>query len=224
MTPNDLKYGNDAQSFQDWAKEPNPYEDLMPKLSLTLPFANDSFEVLRELQYLTELTRASDLESKMPLFRKIDADMTGFLSGVFSRIGIEWKDEAFDYLISQISPLTVRLKDKYNRARPYQLAFYREIDLHPFASLSAGSASYPSGHTLNSGYILEVFSKIFEGAEIKLKKTWGVIAKSREALGLHYPSDNRFSAEILKKVMKHPHTEIAINTVFAMYDAKGGIK
>lgn len=224
MTLNYLKYGNASEPLQRWVQESNPYEDLMAEFSLTVPFANDSFEMLRELQYLTELSNATDLESKMPLFRKIDEDLWGFLRGVFNRIGIEWKDEACEYLISQISPLTARLKSQYNRPRPYQVAFYREVDLYPFASCTAGSASYPSGHTLNSGYFLEVFASIFEGAESKLKKTWGVIAKSREALGLHYPSDNKFSAEIVKKLMRHPHTQDVINKVFDMYNFKGGIK
>ena len=218
MNLDQLKYGNASKSIQEWVEVSNPYQDLVGQLSLIYPFTNFSFEMLRELNYLSKLTKSDNVKSKIELFKAIDNDMESYLRIVFGRIGIPWNTVAYDYIINQIAPLTARLKGVYNRARPFQIATYRDVDLHPFSSISAWSASYPSGHSLNSGYFLKIYALIFEGASEKLDKAWKVISKSREAMGLHYPSDNNFSVEILKKVMKHPHTETVVNQVYTMYD------
>jgi len=217
MELNLLKYGNPTRSIHEWTLASNPFEDLVTKLSLTFPYSNDSFEMLRELTFLSKLGAADDASSKMPLFRSIDRDLKSFLKGVLEKIGVPWNEDVYEYVISQIAPLTARLKKQYNRARPFQIALYREVDLFPSSSASAWSASYPSGHTLNAGYFLEIIGIVFEGVKPKLYKALNMIATSREALGLHYPSDNKFSLEILKKVMKHPHTKIVIEKSAEMY-------
>lgn len=224
MDINLLKYGNAAQSIQFWMTQPNPYQNLNSELSLIFPYSNDSFEMLRELTFLSKLMTADDIDQKLPLFQRIDEDLEGFLRGVLQSLGIPWSNEVFTYVKSQISPLTAILKAKYNRPRPFQVAYYREIDLFPFSSITAWSASYPSGHTLLAGYFLQIIGYVYEGIAPKLQKAVSMVAKSREALGVHYPSDNNFSLDILKKVMKHKHTEVVIDKVAEMHTAKSGIK
>ena len=103
-----------------------------------------------------------------------------------------------------ISGLIMQLKDYYQRARPYQVAYYTEQNLVPFNSASANTPSYPSGHSTQAYFIGLVESFKYPHKEKEIKKFCSMIAKSRETMGVHYESDTDFGKTIAIALSKHP--------------------
>ena len=72
---------------------------------------------------------------------------------------------------------------------------YRERPFEAYPSIEklseAGSSSFPSGHTLEAFAMATILSILFSGKKIVIPVfTWAVlVAYSRMALGVHYPSD-----------------------------------
>ena len=62
-------------------------------------------------------------------------------------------------IYDDIYPLILKLKYKYQRPRPYQLAQYYKLKLFPLRSNSVGTPSFPSGHTIQSQLILGVLGQ-----------------------------------------------------------------
>ncbi len=87
---------------------------------------------------------------------------------------------AFDSIIITI------LKYSINRQRPF------EIDNHIEKLSSGGSPSFPSGHTSTAFLIATTITILFSNNKWLLSIIWlwaFVVAYTRLALGVHYPSD-----------------------------------
>lgn len=95
------------------------------------------------------------------------------------------------------------IKYKQLRARPYHL----ESSLKPLARI--GSPAFASGHTLWA------FIQAFTWSEIIPEKQKDFIAlaeeirRSREILGIHYPSDNEASRQVAYKMMQQYSKNVA---------------
>ena len=82
----------------------------------------------------------------------------------------------------------------YNRARPSQVA---PDDIDYLDSVTANTASYPSGHAFQGYYAAKILSQW----EPSRKQEWMDIAERvaniRIIAGLHYPSDRDFARQLV---------------------------
>ena len=82
----------------------------------------------------------------------------------------------------------------YNRARPSQVA---PDDIDYLDSVTANTASYPSGHAFQAYYAAKILSQW----EPSRKQEWMNIAERvaniRIIAGLHYPSDRDFARQLV---------------------------
>ena len=97
----------------------------------------------------------------------------------------------------------MKLKYKFNRPRPYQLAYPLKLNLFPLRSTSALSPSYPSGHTAQAYVIMGVIGNKNPNIYSMCKKIVDDIAESRVAIGVHYSSDNDFAYEVGEAILKN---------------------
>jgi acid phosphatase (class A) len=88
------------------------------------------------------------------------------------------------------------IKYKQLRARPYHL----EPALQPLARM--GSPSYASGHTLWAFIQAYTWSEIVPEKQKDFIGLAEEIRRSREIMGIHYPSDNEASRIISYKMMQ----------------------
>ena len=207
MELNNLVFGNPSQEHLIYLKSENYLDSLFNELSSMPPPANDSEETHNEI---IELVRATiELSANEPMlkrFRLYDADFEGYIVKKMVESGILEKP-VFDLIVQlhqDIVPLLMKLKYNFNRARPHQVAYYKEINLHPFRSFSADSPSYPSGHCYQAQIYAEVIGNTYPQFYKAMKGLAQDITISRQYLGLHYPSDCQFSLYCADLVLKHP--------------------
>jgi acid phosphatase (class A) len=210
MNIDDVKYGNLRQSHFDKIKEDKAgmlskaikagvIEDILQNY----PFpANSSNETKKELEYLNKLTDSATEED-----RKFCIMMEDYHYDFFERIakdlgmvGVD-KDLIREW-VSEIDPIIFYLKHKFNRPRPYQLAYHLGIDLYPIIATNANSGAYPSGHTMDFLVILFRFSKLRPDLVDKFNRIYERVENVRQLSGVHYPSDKKVSEILFSKLVK----------------------
>ena len=98
----------------------------------------------------------------------------------------------------------MQLKKHYNRARPYQIAYYTGQDLHPFNTITGNTPAYPSGHAMQSRFLLKIVAFNFPKYKDEIKKLANDIAFTRIVMGVHFQSDNDFGFKIADKLATYP--------------------
>lgn len=89
------------------------------------------------------------------------------------------------------------IKHHYNRPRPYHL----EPTLKPLTRI--GSPSFASGHTLWAFLQAYTWSELLSQYRNEFIKLAEEIRRSREILGIHYPSDNEAARQISHKMLTY---------------------
>ena len=193
MNINDIKYGhpvkqalNDFDNAQEMGLTPRALEMLV-RLIPPVP-ANDSKETNEELEYLYELQ-----EVERPFMERLIEKADDDLPSVFFDMCAEWQIEAYeDEALEHIKgwgALSGVLKIYFNRARPFQLAPYHKVPLFPMASISAWTASYPSGHTMQAEALSRFYAQKYPELSDEFDNVAKAISHTRLVGGYHFPSD-----------------------------------
>ena len=201
MSIDDIRYGNpvenvikDLKRFLDMGYDPIAIRNA----NLIPPYpANSSAETLEELEYLLELQ-----EVERPYMERLIRASDEDLVGVFFDMCAEWQIDAYEDQAkeeaSRWGALSGVLKIHYNRARPYQLAPHYRIPLFPMTSISAWSASYPSGHTMQAEALARFYGEKYPEIAEEFHKVAKAISHTRLVGGYHFPSDILASEYLVK--------------------------
>ncbi len=206
---NKVTYGNLSEYHLNILKQNCLADEVIPILDKTygsqLDFPlNNSETVKQELNELVEKVRSIFDESNSEHFaryKRYDRNLKQSIISAFTVKGMDIK-EIFDSINDDISPTIIKLKQKYQRPRPYQLAQYYKLKLFPYDTFSGHSPSYPSGHTIQAYVILNIIGNKYPKSYGFCKQFITDIADSRVYLGLHYPSDNDASYLIGQEILK----------------------
>jgi len=206
---NKVTYGNLSEYHLYILKQKCLADDVIPILDKTygsqLDFPlNNSESVKQELNDMVEKVRSIFDESNSDHFARYRRYDRNLLQSVISAFTVKGLDvaELVNSINDDISPTIIKLKQKYQRARPYQLAQYYKLKLFPYNTFSGHSPSYPSGHTIQAYVIMNIIGNKHPQAYGFCKQFITDIADSRVYLGLHYPSDNDVSYIIGQEILK----------------------
>jgi len=152
-----------------------------------LPPANSSGETMAELETIA----AAEALHKNPgkLEHKYDDEFDWAFKKVVEDAGLEYDETYFKRLIKEAASITIRLKYKFNRPRPFQLGPVLGIDVTKYQSSTAKTPAFPSGHTTQSVLVACVLSEKYPELKEKLMKVADKVSLSRVVGGHHYPSD-----------------------------------
>jgi hypothetical protein len=202
-----LLFGNPSRNFLQALNTDSYLDSLLPELASYAYPDNNSQDAVEEINKLVAFT--SELESNIDLQKRYDiydSDFENYIINVLSNVGIS-KDEVTSIMKDihdDIKPLLLKLKYHFQRIRPKQLSIMLTMKMYPFASVSADTPSYPSGHSLQSRLYCEVLGNKYP----KYYKQLNILAEdinvSRLYMGLHYPSDCEFSQYIATLVLNNP--------------------
>lgn len=160
-----------------------------------MPYPGDEF-TKRELWHMMELQKMVD-PVRLTFCQKIDEYLYEAMSELLASYGITEDPKQIEQNLEVYEPIIHYLKVVYNRPRPFQTAGAWDIPLYPLIeSKNAGTPSYPSGHVLLALFFRHIYMK--RHPELSRELMWFAldVKKTREEIGVHYPSDGLFSMKI----------------------------
>jgi len=200
---NQIVYGNSPIEFKDiienkkdsiknWFEK----EGLIDKIIKEAPL-NDSETTKKDLYQLIELTaNATGDDITFSRYADDQNNLPNLFIDLLNSKGYEETMEEYYKIDGQTDTILNFLKDVINRPRPYQLAKTYNIPLYPLIRTNAMTAAYPSGHALTGFVMSEYYARKYPKISSEVRDLGKRIARSREVVGIHYPSDTKISRYI----------------------------
>lgn len=203
---NSLQYGNPRLEQFFVMSEGCSTDQYIDEFKELFPPENNSSQVKEELRLVTDKMKSLGNPQIRNEYLSIDQDLRTYLGMYGSQMGVTNLAEWFDELNKVSGSFVLKLKYFFQRPRPYQLASLYDIELYPLQSCSSLTPAFPSGHTFQA-FMCEKYLES-RGVKNNLSET---VARSRVALGLHFPSDNQGSFEIAEKMIEKPEIKALFN-------------
>jgi hypothetical protein len=205
-----IRYGNPSLEYKETYFKRDKLTEALIELGLyeqlfkMPPPSNSSEKTVKELKSCVKLiNEASDM--LISFCKEAEDDYCQLFIDYLNRHGVyDITKEDLNNIIYQLDPLTFRLKYHYNRPRPYQLAYYYDLDLYvPIMTERIDHPSYPSGHALEGFVISELLAQKYPEHKNHLLKLGKNIGLSRMIIGVHYKSDYDFGRLLGKIIIEN---------------------
>jgi len=203
--PKHLVYGNLDRDSLEYLKEENVFTNLYDKF-IKFPYPNivKTFDEINDLIDLqNKAIKKKTWENYAKFMYEVDESIDDLFMKECNKLGIEYKQQYLNKIQDKLGGLVMRLKQYYNRPRPYQVAYYTDQDFHNFNTFSGNTPAYPSGHATQSYFTALIISHHNPEHSQSLLKLAERITKAREVMGVHYASDSYFGKTIAESLCKH---------------------
>ena len=122
---------------------------------------------------------------------------------VVEKNNIDVKEEYLQQIIQDTAKYLFKLKYKYNRPRPFQIAEYYNIEDFKRHNLdTAKTPSYPSGHALQGRLIGLVLSKKDPKNTDEYMDIAKKVSESRIMGRVHYVSDKKYGEKLADELFR----------------------
>ena len=160
-----------------------------PKLTITPPPANDSNETRTEL---FKLLAYNDGVIDRKMVEEYD-DMTKPFMELIEKHNVDVTKDDLQQIIDEGAKFSLKIKYKYNRPRPYQIAEHYGIEDFKRHKLdTAKTPSYPSGHSTQAYLLAIKLATKYPSIASELYELGENISYSRVLGKVHYPSDYQY--------------------------------
>lgn len=167
------------------------------------PPANSSQETINELLFLERVT-ANATEKQILFATNAEINEKKCYSDFAKKyLGIKFTTKDVEKIFNQTDPILMLLKNHFNRARPYQLAPYYNVQIEFNVPTECFHPAYPSGHAMDSFIMSHVFKTIKPEKSFEIDEFCNEMAYSRFVAGVHYPSDNKISKLLADTIISH---------------------
>jgi hypothetical protein len=161
---------------------------------IQLPPKNSSYETKLELEEL--LNMQSQYPKADKLEQKYDDDFLWAFEEFCLERGLAYDKKYFEDLVDEAASISIRLKYKFNRPRPNQLARVHGLDINKFDSETAKTPSFPSGHTAQSQTVALVLAKMYPEYKEDFQAIADEVSLSRLVGHHHFPSDIAYGQQL----------------------------
>ena len=160
-----------------------------PKLTITPPPINNSNKTRAEVFYLLSY---NDGVIDNEMVQAYDDIVKAFMPAV-EKNGVQVSSDELGQIIKESSKFVMKLKYKFNRPRPYQIAEHYGIEDFKRHKLdTAKTPSYPSGHAMQGRLIALYLSDKDPSNRKEYMMIGHNISESRIMARAHYPSDRKY--------------------------------
>jgi hypothetical protein len=201
---NNIVWGNPTTKYMVYLQSEGKYDYLLENLKQYNPPTNDSDATREELKQLILIQRhhAQHNSALVEKYWDYDSNLKDVFIVYCNEIIGEDKTPIINSLIEETKTLLMKLKYHFNRARPFQLAYYYKARLVPVTNYTSDTPSYPSGHAFQAHLLCEVIGSLYPTHYQDLNKLAMDISRSRLFFGLHYQSDIDFSIFVANALLK----------------------
>ena len=164
-----------------------------PKLTMTPPPANDSNETRTEI---FKLLAYNNGVIDRPMVKKYD-ELTRPFMEIVEKYNVYVTDDDLQKIVDEAAKFTLKIKYKYNRPRPYQIAEHYGIEDFKTHKLdTANTPSYPSGHALQGRLIGLILTDKDPKHQNEYMAVSQKISDSRIMARAHYESDKVYGEKL----------------------------
>jgi hypothetical protein len=200
-----LVFGNPTIEIAPLLKKSTYLDSLTNEINSYTPPANNSTESQQELQALVEyVNNLSQNPALIERYNLYDKGLSSLFAEKLDKVGISDTFNLIKEIEEDITTILVKTKFHFQRIRPYQLAYYYNVPLYPFPSVTANTPSYPSGHAFQATVIGNVLGNNYPTFFRPIMELVDDICNSRMYMGLHYESDIKFGKYMADLVVNHP--------------------
>jgi tRNA nucleotidyltransferase/poly(A) polymerase len=169
-----------------------------------------SDHTLHELDYLISLIPLR--EKWGALIKEADENMEGLFFQLCGDLGVPCDEADLRRRTREAAIPITKLKWRYNRPRPYQVAakhgrlagqgsVWKEGDFSVLDSVSAHTPAYPSGHTIQAKLLASYLSEIAPQHRKAFMGLADNISFSRVVAGYHWPSDASYGEDVFRHMV-----------------------
>ena len=115
---------------------------------------------------------------------------------------LDYDLDYLDKIVNDSNIHIMKLKYKYNRPRPKQIADFYGIQFNPYKLKTSKTPSYPSGHASQSYLLSEILSRNFPKHSVELRELAKNITLSRIKGGVHFPSDSAYGIKVAQAMLE----------------------
>lgn len=211
MDLNLLQYGNPCNDLLQYING-HSYLDILYKDFTDHHFpANDSNYVRQELNdIITKMTYLQSNEQVLQRYKTYDWSLPTY----YKKVTFDSPEEIQTYhnnlnnIFNDVLPLIFKLKQNFQRPRPYQLAHYLKIKLFPYPNNSADSPSYPCLHSCVGRVLAGVFPNHYPDAAKWFNETGADVGYSRVYMGYNFQSSVDAGIQVAEKILLNKEFQI----------------
>ena len=160
------------------------WQNILPE-----PPLNNSDVTKKELQFIEKITENVD-SKQLELIMKVDANPANVFLPILEDHGLAFPRRLYNKCLHQLNPIVLKLKYKYERPRPFQLAGVHNRVIKVINTASHQTPAYPSGHVAQAGMCAALLSWLYPDLSSKFYGFVETVGMARMLQGVHYPSDN----------------------------------
>lgn len=170
---------------------------------LDKPPMNTDDVTIRELKTISDKSHSRTSED-IALIYTVDENLDEPFEILLKQYNLIYPQNYINNFYKIIKPVLLNTKGFWNRARPYQLAKFYDIDIDIIETNTHHTPSYPSGHTVYASLVSFILKDMY--SELNMKELDSIVksvADARIAQGVHYPSDNEASLIFSQKIFNN---------------------
>lgn len=199
-----ITYGTTSPEWQKIADRPiKSFRLPLPLQSIEPPTKNSSKATLAELKYVSKLTTEQVSEDKRQVAREFlpHDGVLKYFTKFAGENGLMYSDKHLKQSNDDVETLCTKLQLMYNRPRPAQLGFIKQLTVDTVGQNS--TPSYPCCATMKAKVLSGLLSYNNPKQKDKLEAIAKKVELSRLYGGLNFPSDNIVALKIADIVLKH---------------------
>ena len=158
--------------------------------------ANSSYDTYKELETMSFQTKQFGEPAQAKYMKKYDEEFFKPFKKLCEDKGYDFPKEYLSQLTEEAGEIIIKLKYRFNRPRPYQIAPIVGIDINHEPTRTAKTPSFPSGHSCQGHLIANVLGKEYPECAKEFDEIAEKISFSRYIGGLHFPSDLVYGKEL----------------------------
>jgi|GEM_PF-1232771 hypothetical protein len=195
----EIVYGDMDEKTDALSKKEHPL--FKGRFKVDPPPSNTSKETIEELK---ELEKMSHFKSKdiMKDMKDFDVAQVKPFEDYLKQNSLDFDFKMLNKILKQGEILGLKLKKKFNRPRPHQIAPKMGLNIMYHDLKTDDTPAYPSNHSLISSLIALYLSSLYPKHEKGFMDIADRIGISRLYGGTHYRSDHDSARKLAKDIMK----------------------